>query len=101
MEQTQQNNSEPFDAQQATAKAAILAECDKLMAAGGQVRGRALRRLRRRSNDRRSEVLQQRMVRSLTSMSLSNTTLSTFRDTSRFSCPSDMKTIAVDSEMSF
>jgi len=34
MEQTQQNNSEPFDAQQATAKAAILAECHKLMAAG-------------------------------------------------------------------
>jgi hypothetical protein len=34
MEQTQHNNSEPFDAQQATTKAAILAECDKLMAAG-------------------------------------------------------------------
>ena len=34
MEQTQQNNSEPFDAQQAAAKAAILAECDKLLAAG-------------------------------------------------------------------
>jgi hypothetical protein len=34
MEQTQQNNSEPFDPQQATAKAAILAESDKLMAAG-------------------------------------------------------------------
>ena len=34
MDQTQQNNSEPLDAQQAAAKAAILAECDKLAAAG-------------------------------------------------------------------
>ena len=34
MEQTQQNNSQPLDAQQAAAKAAILAECDKLVAAG-------------------------------------------------------------------
>jgi hypothetical protein len=34
MEQTQQNNSEPLDAQQAAAKAAILAECDELFAAG-------------------------------------------------------------------
>jgi hypothetical protein len=34
MDQTQQNNGEPLDAEQAAAKAAILAECDKLMAAG-------------------------------------------------------------------
>jgi hypothetical protein len=34
MEQTQQNNSDPLDAQQAAAKSAILAECDKLVAAG-------------------------------------------------------------------
>ena len=34
MEQPQQNQSEPIDEQQAAAKAAILAECDKLLAAG-------------------------------------------------------------------
>jgi uncharacterized protein DUF6878 len=34
MNQTRQNNSEPLDAEQAAAKAAILTECDKLMAAG-------------------------------------------------------------------
>ena len=33
MEQTQQNNSEPLEPQQVAAKAAILAECDKLAAA--------------------------------------------------------------------
>jgi len=34
MEQKQQNNTEPLEPQQAAAKAAILAECDKLAAAG-------------------------------------------------------------------
>jgi len=34
MEQPQQDHSEPIDEQQAAAKAAILAECDKLSAAG-------------------------------------------------------------------
>ena len=34
MEQTQQNPSVPLNAEQAAAKAAILAECDKLLAAG-------------------------------------------------------------------
>ncbi len=34
MEQPQQNHSEPINEQQAAAKAAILAECDKLLAAG-------------------------------------------------------------------
>ncbi len=34
MEQEQPKNSDPLDPQQAAAKAAILAECDKLMAAG-------------------------------------------------------------------
>jgi len=34
MERTQQNNSEPLDAQQVAAKTAILAECDILAAAG-------------------------------------------------------------------
>lgn len=34
MEQTQQSNSEPLNTEQAAAKAAILAECDKLLAAG-------------------------------------------------------------------
>jgi hypothetical protein len=34
MEQPQQNHSEPIDEQQAAAKTAILAECDKLLAAG-------------------------------------------------------------------
>lgn len=34
MEQPQQNHSEPIDEQQVAAKAAILAECDKLFAAG-------------------------------------------------------------------
>ena len=34
MEQTQQNNGEPLEPQQAVAKAALLAECDRLAAAG-------------------------------------------------------------------
>ena len=34
MEQTQQNNSEALEPQQAEAKAAILAECERLAAAG-------------------------------------------------------------------
>lgn len=34
MEQTQQNPSVPLNTKQAAAKAAILAECDKLLAAG-------------------------------------------------------------------
>ena len=34
MEQTQQNNGEPLEPQQAVAKAALLAECDSLAAAG-------------------------------------------------------------------
>ena len=34
MEQTQQNNGEPLEPQQAVAKAAPLAECDRLAAAG-------------------------------------------------------------------
>ena len=34
MEQPQQNHKEPIDEEQAAAKAAILAECDKLLAAG-------------------------------------------------------------------
>lgn len=34
MEQTEQNNSEPLEPQQATAKAALLAECARLAAAG-------------------------------------------------------------------
>ena len=34
MEQTQQNNGEPLEPQQAAAKTALLAECDRLAAAG-------------------------------------------------------------------
>ena len=34
MEQTQQNNGEPLEPQQAVAKAALLAECDRLAAVG-------------------------------------------------------------------
>ena len=34
MEQTQQNNADPLEPQQAAAKAALLAECDRLAAAG-------------------------------------------------------------------
>ncbi len=34
MEQTQQNNGEPLEPQQAAAKAVLLAECDRLAAAG-------------------------------------------------------------------
>jgi hypothetical protein len=34
MEQTQQNNGEPLEPQQTAAKATLLAECDKLAAAG-------------------------------------------------------------------
>jgi len=34
MEQTQPNNAEPLEPQQAAAKAALLAECDRLAAAG-------------------------------------------------------------------
>ena len=39
MEQTQQNNGEPLEPEQAVAKAALLAECDRLSRSGSHLRG--------------------------------------------------------------
>jgi hypothetical protein len=57
-----QNHNQTLEPQQATAKAAILAECDKLMAAGVTFVAVHFDGYGDRRNDRRSEVLRQRMV---------------------------------------
>jgi len=99
MEQTQQNNGEPLEPQQAVAKAALLAECDSLAVAGVTF---AAVHFDGYGDDGNTEEVKCYDGESYAwaSASLSSMMAHICRNTSKLSYRSDMKTIAVASEMS-
>jgi hypothetical protein len=101
MANTQQNNNQALEPGQAAAKAAILAECDRLAVAGVTFVGVHFDGCGDSGGDGRREALWQRTV-CMGAISIpSNTRLRIYKTTSKRSFPSDTRTIAADLEMSF